>query len=63
MGQALQESAKPSLIVCVVRGCRQQYANAAHPLALLCVSHERPCGRTATNHPDKIAPSHGRPAA
>src|SRR5262245_31749937 len=63
MGQALQESAKPSLKVCVVRGCRQQYANAAHPLALLCSRCERPRSRRAAEECDEIAPLQCRPQA
>src|SRR6516162_3063828 len=42
----------------IIFGNPKQYANAAHPLRLLCVQCERPCcDRTANKH-DELAPPH-----
>src|SRR6516225_12275041 len=41
----------------IIFGNPKQYANAAHPLRLLCVQCERPCcDRTANKH-DELAPT------
>ena len=55
--QPLQERPNAGLIFQVVRGCRQQHANAPHALALLRASHHRP-GRRAAEQRDELAPPH-----
>jgi hypothetical protein len=44
----------------IVRGCRQQHANASHPLGLLRPRRERPRGRTAKQR-DEFAALHVAP--
>src|SRR5262249_46390175 len=48
----------PRLIFTIVRGCRQQDADAPHALALLRARHERPrCSRAAEQR-DEVPPPH-----
>ena len=60
--QRLQECADPGLKFRIVRGCRQQHADAPHALALLRMRSERPRCR-ATQKTEKLPPPHVGPQA
>src|SRR4029077_19992621 len=42
----------------IVRNCRQEHADAPHPLGLLRPCRYRPCHRRATEQRDELAPLH-----
>jgi hypothetical protein len=56
--QRQPERADPGLIVRIVRGCAQKYADTPHLLALLPPRRERPCGHRPTEKRYELAPSH-----
>src|SRR5262245_50530380 len=56
--EPLQERPDPGLKFRIVRGCRQQHADAPHPLGLLRARCERPRGRRGAEKRDEIAPLH-----
>src|SRR5262249_42592155 len=56
--EPLQERAEPGLLFRIVRGCRQQHANASHPLGLLRPRPERPRGSRAAEQSDELAALH-----
>src|SRR5262245_8757008 len=55
--QHLQERRDAGLAFRIVRGVRDEHADAPHPLALLCERRERPRCRAADER-DELAPSH-----
>src|SRR6516225_5964671 len=55
--QRLPECADPRLILRVILGYGQEYADKAHPLRLLPSRCERPC-RSASEQRDELAPRH-----
>src|SRR5262249_42977376 len=53
--EPLQERPDPGLKFRIVRGCRQQHADAPHPLRLLRARRERPRRRRAADQRNELA--------
>src|SRR5262245_7264338 len=56
--QPLHECTDADLIFFIICRCREEYANAPHPVTLLRTCIERPRSRCATEKSDELAPSH-----
>src|SRR4029077_166366 len=59
--QRLQERAVPGLKIDIIRGSRQQHANAAYALALLRTRRKGPSRYGTTKNTEKFPPPHVRP--